>query len=646
MEMCRRAARVDIAQPSPPSGDGWYDTLEQFGRRLSAMEYRLGRWASRSNTLRWLRMAPLMVLIGGLTMACSVPASSPPTLAAPTHQLPPTVTDADVAQRARPSVVRLIARGGDIGSGVRVSTGILTNAHVVAETERVTVQGADGAMYPGFVARRDALRDLALIVSEAPATALAVASARARPGETLLVLGYPLGDRLGNGVSLARGVVSAIRVDEPAGRVLIQTDAALNPGNSGGPMLNQQGEVLAVVSFGIRGSEGLGFGIAAETIRQFLDGASSAAAGKPDRVGSDTPTAVRLERPPSEIIITPAPPAAPIPAAPIAIPPVVLSRPPSEIIITLQEMGPGWKQSDSKGSDSDGWATRRFEWIGASGGDRDGAESLFAQVWNWGSPAEAMRSLRRSPPADGVEIAHPSVADVAVLWERIDGFQYRVVVGRTLVELEASGNGVTNLAGRNHLLRMVGRVIDTQRVGAAATATAVGRTVPSTATALANAEARSESPRLSPIIRVNAGEYVRALAEDWSRSWKRRQNEPIPTGRYHAGLSLVPVDDGPALLQLSVMVLADRDSAFAIAGKRPISLDGDQYLPADASRLGDRSWAWQNQFTRGGGARTDEVIFNNVILTLSNTSFRNAGPSLINSKPGLEWMIRRLPPPN
>lgn len=149
MEMCRRAARVDIAQPSPPSGDGWYDTLEQFGRRLSAMEYRLGRWASRSNTLRWLRMAPLMVLIGGLTMACSVPASSPPTLAAPTHQLPPTVTDADVAQRARPSVVRLIARGGDIGSGVRVSTGILTNAHVVAETERVTVQGADGAMYPG-----------------------------------------------------------------------------------------------------------------------------------------------------------------------------------------------------------------------------------------------------------------------------------------------------------------------------------------------------------------------------------------------------------------------------------------------------------------------------------------------------------------
>jgi len=95
-----------------------------------------------------------------------------------------------------------------------------------------------------------------------------------------------------------------------------------------------------------------------------------------------------------------------------------------------------------------------------------------------------------------------------------------------------------------------------------------------------------------------------------------------------------------------VVVCRDRDTAFAIAGKRPISLDGDQYLPADASRLGDRSWAWQNQFTRGGGARTDEVIFNNVILTLSNTSFRNAGPSLINSKPGLEWMIRRLPPPN
>src|SRR5205085_2531314 len=91
-----------------------------------------------------------------------------------------------------------------------------------------------------------------------------------RQGDQLLVLGYPRPSILGIGgqASLSRGLLSAIRQDN--GVTYIQTDATVNPGNSGGPVLNMRGNVVGVVDFTLKDSVGLNFAIATESIQAFL----------------------------------------------------------------------------------------------------------------------------------------------------------------------------------------------------------------------------------------------------------------------------------------------------------------------------------------------------------------------------------------
>ena len=89
-----------------------------------------------------------------------------------------------------------------------------------------------------------------------------------RQGDAVLALGYPLG--ISGQSTLTRGVISAFG-QEPSGVKLVQTDAALNPGNSGGPIVNSRGNIIAVDEFGLKNAEGLNFGIASETVQAFLD---------------------------------------------------------------------------------------------------------------------------------------------------------------------------------------------------------------------------------------------------------------------------------------------------------------------------------------------------------------------------------------
>lgn len=165
------------------------------------------------------------------------------------------------------------------GSGVIVSEDgyILTNYHVVQDADRVAVILADGSSLPAEVKGTDRYADLAVLKvdGEMPAVARFGNSDRLKPGETVIAIGSPLGD-FKNTVTV--GVVSATGREIDTGRGyaledLIQTDAAINQGNSGGPLVNLAGELVGINTLVVRGgvsgvvAEGLGFAIPANTVR-------------------------------------------------------------------------------------------------------------------------------------------------------------------------------------------------------------------------------------------------------------------------------------------------------------------------------------------------------------------------------------------
>jgi serine protease Do len=165
------------------------------------------------------------------------------------------------------------------GSGVFISSDgyILTNNHVIEGTQQLQVIFADGSQQDATLVGTDQYSDLAVlkITGTVPAVAQLGNSDALNPGETVIAIGSPLGD-FKNTVTV--GVVSATgrSIDTGKGYTidgLIQTDAAINQGNSGGPLVNLAGEVIAINTLIIRNSstgtvtEGLGFAIPINTAR-------------------------------------------------------------------------------------------------------------------------------------------------------------------------------------------------------------------------------------------------------------------------------------------------------------------------------------------------------------------------------------------
>lgn len=160
------------------------------------------------------------------------------------------------------------------GSGVFISADgyLLTNNHVIEDTESVYVILADGTELPAKIVNTDPFADLAVLKvdGEVPAVAVLGNSDALKPGETVIAIGSPLGD-FKNTVTV--GVISATgrSIETDSGYVmedLLQTDAAINQGNSGGPLVNLAGEVIGINTLIIRGSgynsavaEGLGFSV-------------------------------------------------------------------------------------------------------------------------------------------------------------------------------------------------------------------------------------------------------------------------------------------------------------------------------------------------------------------------------------------------
>ncbi len=167
------------------------------------------------------------------------------------------------------------------GAGVAVDDDrLLTAAHVVGEAQTVWLRSAT-ATFPAGVVATDRRRDLALLSAPGHGIArVALRERQARVGDPVFAAGAPLVDH----VQLTAGIVSALTTDR--GVAQVQTDAAVNPGNSGGPLLDRAGRIVGIVVTKSGRNEGIGWATASSEVADFLaaagTSAGTSAATRPD----------------------------------------------------------------------------------------------------------------------------------------------------------------------------------------------------------------------------------------------------------------------------------------------------------------------------------------------------------------------------
>ena len=189
-----------------------------------------------------------------------------------------------VVEKVRSSVVGVTSESYDnyntqtsCGSGIIISTDgyIVTNYHVIEGANNITVALDDGTEYTAYLIGSDAYTDLAVIrIQQEGLTAAEFGNSdKVRVGEIAIAIGNPTGQLQGTATS---GIISALNRNVEINNTvmnLIQTDAAINSGNSGGPLLNQHGQVVGITSakVSLSGYEGLGFAIPANTAKPIIE---------------------------------------------------------------------------------------------------------------------------------------------------------------------------------------------------------------------------------------------------------------------------------------------------------------------------------------------------------------------------------------
>lgn len=213
----------------------------------------------------------------------TAPPTSTPTLAllppTPTQTAVPTaiptptaLTPQEIFSRSRGSVVQVIA-DGKFGTGFLISLSfqddlayVVTADHVVSESNEIALELSDGTKIDAELSGRAFGRDLALLKTQwFNASPLPIGSIKSTDlGSQVVRIGFGATAEL----SVATGVVSAITNDTRFGTKLIQTDTAVNPGDSGSPLINASGEVVGITSSKLvgLGIEGVGFAISAEEL--------------------------------------------------------------------------------------------------------------------------------------------------------------------------------------------------------------------------------------------------------------------------------------------------------------------------------------------------------------------------------------------
>ena len=256
--------------PSPPSRSGW--VRGAIGGAVA------GALAATLIGTVWFRGDPA-------TTASTVA----PT--AVTASLTSTGSDVrSVVEKAQASVVAIefntttsvrgrTVQGSGAGSGVIISGNglVLTNAHVVENATNLKVTLSDGSKYDATIIGSDTTQDIALIqlqnASNLPAATLG-SSADLQVGDGVVAIGNALD--LDGSLTVTSGIVSAkdrslSNSDGSTLAHLIQTDAAINSGNSGGPLLNMAGQVVGINTAIIQNSQNLGFSIAIDSVKPLIE---------------------------------------------------------------------------------------------------------------------------------------------------------------------------------------------------------------------------------------------------------------------------------------------------------------------------------------------------------------------------------------
>ncbi len=273
--------------PSPvyPGGDGLppYPAVPRSGGP------RRRRWAIVLLALALLAALCVGVAVGGVfassrTTSVIIGASSAPGVSASASALSLQQSLEKVASAVEPSVVKITSVSGQgeaVGSGdILTSNGyIVTNDHVVQGYISFTVTLTNGANYTATVVGQDAQDDLAVVkISATNLKPIAFAdSSKAQVGEYAVAIGYPLGLQ----ETATSGIVSALNraaSEAPSGPAdeltgLVQTSAQLNPGNSGGALVNLSGQLIGIPTLSATDSEtgtsanGIGYAISSDRVK-------------------------------------------------------------------------------------------------------------------------------------------------------------------------------------------------------------------------------------------------------------------------------------------------------------------------------------------------------------------------------------------